>query len=1445
MTFQEKQQQLRAQTQTNGATNVATGLAPAIPRLGVPAYDWWNEALHGIARSGGTVNAGGKATDFPTGLGLAASWDRNLVLAAETVVSNEARAFTNYYNTNVAAHNKGLTYWSPTINMHRDPRWGRAEETYGEDPYLTGEIGSQFTLGLQGGNESDNDSKSADENAYLKAVATPKHFLANNAENVRHTGTADLTAAELREYYTPAFAKLVSPEVGAKSIMTAYNHVSIDGGDRLPMSANFPILQDALKRTWGFDGVVTSDCDAIRDSWDPRMIAAQDWVPSDVEALGNVYNGQPSWDQPSGIAYTLKAGTDLDCMDTDYTFNTNPAGLTSTANRPTGAAGLQVSAANGYISEADLDASLVRAFTVRMQFGEFDNGGRDNAAPASGTHSPLYGATPWGDLTMANAVDTASSRALAEKAAAAGTVLLKNDGILPLAKPNANTKVVVVGHMAQMAVHGDYSPQTSFEYNLSAARAVKEYVAGQLRVSVDSLTDANYQWIPGFDMTGKWGWKKPNLGRSLSGSPAAVRFLASDGTELGRISPFDLYKSGQIDGWRGSQPWGPLTSATASLTNSGAWGGYFATDVTIPAGTAQITVEQTFANNAAGRTYDAVADETCFAVAGWTGEFDVRVGERFTGKKIGTVDSASAGKYCTSGNIAANQSASVLARSVQLQESQNGYVANRLAGTKTKLYFEYSSNFGFDGFTDAEKASISGADVVIGYAGTTALQSLCATNPDDPGASCGAGTSAASDSSEDEDRSNLDLPRSQDKVIKAAAELNPNTIAWLSTVSQVNVEPFKDKVAAIAWTTYNGQAQSRNITDVLWGEVNPSGRLPFTWYTDIRELPDTPDYQMTPDYDHNGRTYQYFTGDISYPFGHGLSYAKFAYSDLRLDSSDVDVNGSVKATVNVKNVSKVKGQEVVQLYAVGPKAGKALRPDKQLKGFEKIELAAGKSKDVTIELKAADLWFWDSQADHKTFDLGEWKLYLGPNSDLSNALSADITLSGSLAAGIDIVTAIPDGVILNTEVPGNVIHANLSATRLDQSFYDLSKVEVEYTSSDPAVAVVDSFGAVSPVSAGVALITAKVTADDTSKTTNFPVVVHTGTVAANHVTGSDAPAANPSETLFATLVGFADQEAELSDDGAQLVATLFQADDAPAADPIKFRVALAEENTAGATVTPDGVLTAQRPGVVRVTAYTNVTGGNRAYTHTATIKVVNKAELQASVADAVAVRDGLDTSQYTPVSVAGLDNAIADAQALLADPSATQAQIDAALQAITDAVAGLSANTSLTAVAVTIADRAWTGKKLSAGFEVEANGVPLVLDTDYRIDSVGANKNIGKGSVKITGIGDYRDQVNVSFKIVPKANKVSKASVGKKKVKVTWSKASKTQKVTGYSVQYRVKGTDTWKTKTVKGASKGSVTITKLKKGKAYEFRVRVYKTVSKTKYYSAYSPVKASGKVK
>lgn len=284
--------------------------APAIERLGIPKYNWWNECLHGVARNG-------LATVFPQAIGLAAMWDKNLMYKVASAISDEARAkYHDAIKQNRRDIYQGLTFWSPNINIFRDPRWGRGMETYGEDPYLTGQMAVQFIKGLQG-----NDPK------YLKTVATAKHFAVHSGpEPDRHSFDAQPSEYDLRETYLPAF-KMSVQEGNVQSLMCAYN--SLRGK---ACCSNDPLLDAILRDEWGFKGYVVSDC----------------WAISDIYQF---HKQTP--DASSASAVSVKAGTDLECG------NSYPALLEAVQK--------------GLIKEEELDISLKRLFEARFKLGMFDS----------------------------------------------------------------------------------------------------------------------------------------------------------------------------------------------------------------------------------------------------------------------------------------------------------------------------------------------------------------------------------------------------------------------------------------------------------------------------------------------------------------------------------------------------------------------------------------------------------------------------------------------------------------------------------------------------------------------------------------------------------------------------------------------------------------------------------------------------------------------------------------------------------------------------------------------------------------------------------------------------------------------------------------------------------------------------------------------------------------
>jgi beta-glucosidase len=283
--------------------------AAPIERLGIPGYDWWNEALHGVARAG-------YATVFPQAIGLAATWNPDLIHTVADVISTEARAkHHEFARQGQRRRYQGLTFWSPNINIFRDPRWGRGQETFGEDPYLTSKLGVAFVRGLQGSDPR-----------YLKVIATPKHYAVHSGpEPERHSFDANSDERDLRETYLPAFRATVV-EARAESVMCAYNRTNTE-----PCCANKKLMIDILRNEWGFDGYVVSDCGAITDIWKGHRFAK-----SEAEAS----------------AVSVKMGTDLAC-GREY-------------------AALIEAVKKGLIRERDIDLSLKRLMAARFKLGMFD-----------------------------------------------------------------------------------------------------------------------------------------------------------------------------------------------------------------------------------------------------------------------------------------------------------------------------------------------------------------------------------------------------------------------------------------------------------------------------------------------------------------------------------------------------------------------------------------------------------------------------------------------------------------------------------------------------------------------------------------------------------------------------------------------------------------------------------------------------------------------------------------------------------------------------------------------------------------------------------------------------------------------------------------------------------------------------------------------------------------
>ena len=391
LNFDERARDLVGRLSLEEKAQQLGNFAPAIPRLGIPAYNWWSEGLHGVARAG-------TATVFPQAIGLAATFDEPFMRETADVIGTEFRA--KYVETlkgdGSSGWYRGLTVWSPNINIFRDPRWGRGQETYGEDPYLTGRMGIAFIQGLQG-----NDPK------FLKTVATAKHFAVHSGpESNRHREDVHPSPHDLENTYLPAFRATVT-EGKVESVMCVYNAV-----DGIPGCASGMLMEDHLRKAWGFGGYVVSDCGAAANIYRED---AHHWKRTPAE----------------GIAAGIGAGMDLICGDFRNNWTTEADAIVAAVK-------------TGLMKEAVVDRALTRLFVARFKLGMFD-------PPAN---------VPYSRITAADN-DTAAHREQALRAAQETMVLLKNNGVLPLRKAPAS--IAVIGPNADNldALVGNYNGNPS------------------------------------------------------------------------------------------------------------------------------------------------------------------------------------------------------------------------------------------------------------------------------------------------------------------------------------------------------------------------------------------------------------------------------------------------------------------------------------------------------------------------------------------------------------------------------------------------------------------------------------------------------------------------------------------------------------------------------------------------------------------------------------------------------------------------------------------------------------------------------------------------------------------------------------------------------------------------------------------------------------------------
>lgn len=962
LSFEERAADLVARmTLEEKAAQTAAKNAPAISRLGVHSYYYWREGIHGVARQGA-------ATSFPSSLAMSNTWDRELMFDAMDITSTEARGKNNRYD---------LNYWNPTINLARDPRWGRNEESYGEDPYLTSEIGGQAVKGMQGTDEK-----------YLKTMTTLKHYAANNCEGERQSGTSIMNERTMREYYSRAFRDIVR-NYDPAAVMSSYNGTTIyrngeiltaiDGQkiDYIASSANSYLINDLLKRTYGFGGFVVGDCGAWDNAYGKQPLRQKLYANTALDKIT----------APMTVAKIIEAGSSLDCNS-----GANGTGQVAQAVQ------------EGLISEDALDIVVYELFLERMKTGEFDKGAK------------------YQDITSA-VIETDEHVAKAEEAAEKTWVLLENkDNALPLTTESKTSNIAIVGSHASEVVLGDYSS--------TPTKTTTPYDG--IKAEVQKLNpDANVELVGNIsDQTPLFNIKSITLVKST-----------------GKNTTLDLTKATKVNG---------MTQSGSTLTNI---------------------------------TKSGVA---CIPSVDFKDVTDIKVeAASLPGMPNVTLTVCYESLSQPAGNV------TIQSTNGESDYKENTGVYDGATGGYTStadLYIKVnaSSEFSVENF----KSSLDKADYIIAYGGTT-----------------------TADSSESHDRSSIDLPATEAHVQQICDAYPDKTIVVLQTVGQVNVENFKDKCAALLWTSYNGQTQGEALGKVLTGEVNPSGKLTTTWYTeaDLSKMPigtdrqkiDGIDYNFTsyelsydinnPTSDYPGRTYQYYKGTPVYPFGYGTSYTSFAYSNIKIDKTSADANDTVTVTADIENTGSKQGTEVAQLYVTVPGADGKTLPLKQLKGFERVTLNAGEKKTVSFSLDLSDVFFFNEASQKNYVINGEYTIKVGGDSQSAENNTAKLNVSGTIAEDVDSVYAIPSGLKVygakdssGNVTPASTVDTSTSVTLKNDyvvTDFKANGITMKYESANPDVATVDENGIVSAgQTEGTTTITITATKGDSVATTTLPIV---------------------------------------------------------------------------------------------------------------------------------------------------------------------------------------------------------------------------------------------------------------------------------------------------------------------------------------------------------------------
>ena len=811
--------------------------SPAIPRLGIPKFNWWSEALHGYANND-------SVTVFPEPVGMAASFDDELLYEIFDAVSDEGRAKYNQARMRGEENRRflSLSVWTPNVNIFRDPRWGRGQETYGEDPYLMTRMGVSVVKGLQG----------PEDEKYRKLLAAAKHYAVHSGpEWSRHSiNLTDIDPRELYETYLPAFKALVQ-DANVRQVMCAYNRLDDD-----PLCGSERMLDELLREEWNYEYLVVADCGAVHDFYTTHGV---------------------STDPVHAAAKAVRAGTDLECDWANYTYKTLPEAVD-----------------RQLIREKEIDQALKRVLIGRFDLGDFDD---DSIVK-------------WAQIPP-SIINNDKHRALALEMAQKSMTLLQNkNNVLPLSKDIE--KVAVLGSNAdnEVMLWGNYNGTpirtiTILDGIKSKLSEEQVYYDQAIDLVEDKVLESYFGDIT-FD--GKKGfkatyWNDPNW----DGDPV---------TTIQVVNPMKLTVAGQHQ---------------------------FAPGVGLEDFSAIYEGE-----------YTASEDGELVFRFGATGFFDLIVNgesqEQYTNWR--TLPSRVAYP------VEAGNTYSIEIRYAQRQNWQ----AN----------LEFNLGKELDVTYDEIIEKLDGIETVIYVGGLSTLLEGEEMPVSYPGFKGG-------------DRTNIELPSVQREFLKALKKAGKTVIYVNNSGSAIALTPETESADAILQAWYGGESGGQAVANVLFGDYNPGGKLPVTFYRNSDQLPDIEDYSF------KGRTYRYMEEEEAlFPFGYGLSYTTFDIGMAEASKTSITSDETIKVTIPVTNTGEVAGTEVVQVYV--RKVNDTNGPVRTLKGFARVELAAGKSAEAVIELFPSAFEFYDAEQRKMAVTSGEYEIFYGSSSAAKDLNSIKILI---------------------------------------------------------------------------------------------------------------------------------------------------------------------------------------------------------------------------------------------------------------------------------------------------------------------------------------------------------------------------------------------------------------------------------------------------------------------